>query len=413
MLLNRLWIGMFLVAMLTGLIRLIGFQDVDIFGAMMNDLFDAAKIAFEIALYLTGALCFWLGVMKIGENAGAIQKLTKIISPFFTKIFPEVPKDHPAMGSMVMNISANMLGLDNAATPLGLKAMNDLQEINPSKDTASNAQIMFMVLNASGLTIIPVSILALRAANGAENPTDVFLPILIATYFSTLSALIYVSIRQKINLFQKNILMVLGGLTAFIIGLLWGIYKFPEIFDVDIISKVGSNVLLFGIISLFIIMGWRKKLNVYDDFIEGAKEGFKVSITIIPYLVAMLCVIAVFRSSGAMDFLMDGIRWIFTTVGAKSIEFVDALPVAFMKPFSGSGARAMMIETWNNFGIDSFAGKLASAFQGSTETTFYVLAVYFGAVNIKNTRYAAIGGLIADFFGALAAILVSYIFFVD
>lgn len=411
MLLNRLWIAMFLIAMLTGLVRLIGFQDVDIFSFMMNDLFDAAKIAFEIALYLTGALCFWLGIMKIGENAGAIKSLTKIISPFFTKIFPEVPKNHPAMGSMVMNVSANMLGLDNAATPLGLKAMKDLQELNPQKDIASNAQIMFMVLNASGLTIIPVSILALRAANGAENPTDAFLPILVATYFSTLSALIYVSIRQKINLFQKNILLVLGSLTTLVVGSLWLFHKYPDQFDIDVISKVGSNVLLFGIITAFILMGVRKKLNVYDDFVEGAKEGFKVSVTIIPYLVAMLCVIAVFRTSGAMDFLMDGIRWVFISVGAKSVEFVDALPVVFMKPFSGSGARAMMIETWNNFGIDSFAGKLASAFQGSTETTFYVIAVYFGAVNIKNTRYAAIGGLIADFFGALAAIIVSYIFF--
>lgn len=411
MLLNRLWVGMFLIAMLTGLVRLIGFQDVEIFGAMMNDLFGAAKNAFEIALYLTGALCFWLGVMKIGEKAGAINSLTRIISPFFTKIFPEVPKDHPAMGSMVMNVSANMLGLDNAATPLGLKAMNDLQTINPKKDTASNAQIMFMVLNASGLTIIPVSILALRASNGAANPTDVFLPILVATYFSTISALTYVCIRQRINLFQKNILMVLGGVTSIVIGSLWLFYKYPDRIDIDVVSKVGSNVLLFGIITTFILMGIRKKLNLYDDFVEGAKEGFQVSITIIPYLVAMLCVIAVFRTSGAMDFLMDGIRWIFISIGTKSVEFVDALPVAFMKPFSGSGARVMMIETWNNFGVDSFAGKLASAFQGSTETTFYVIAVYFGAVNVKNTRYAAIGGLIADFFGALAAIIVCYIFF--
>lgn len=409
MLLNRLWIAMFLIAMATALIKLIGYQDVSIFSKMMNDLFDAAKVAFEIALYLTGALCFWLGIMKVGEKAGAIRGMTKIISPFFTKIFPEVPKNHPAMGSMVMNISANMLGLDNAATPLGLKAMNDLQEINPQKDTASNAQIMFLVLNASGLTIIPVSILALRAANGAANPTDVFLPILIATYFSTLSALIYVCIRQKINLLQRNILLTMGGLTAFIVGMLLFLYRFPQY--VDVISKVGSNVLLFGIITTFIVMAMVKRLNVYNEFIEGAKEGFQVSITIIPYLVAMLCIIAVFRSSGAMDGLMDGIRWIFVQIGIQSVAFVDALPVAFMKPFSGSGARAMMIETWSNFGVDSFAGKLASAFQGSTETTFYVIAVYFGAVNVKNTRYAAIGGLIADFFGALAAILVSYLFF--
>jgi spore maturation protein SpmA len=409
MILNRLWIGMFLIAVATGLIRLIGFSDLEIFKTMMDALFDSAKSAFEIALYLTGALCFWLGIMKVGENAGAIKSITKLIAPFFTKIFPEVPKDHPAMGSMVMNISANMLGLDNAATPLGLKAMKDLQDLNTSSDTASNAQIMFMVLNASGLTLIPVSILALRASNGAANPTDIFLPILIATYFSTLSALIYVAIKQRINLFQKNILLTLGGLSAFIVGLLVFLSKYPQM--VEPISMVGSNVLLFGIITAFIVMAMRHKVNVYDSFIEGAKEGFQVSITIIPYLVAMLCVIGVFRASGAMEYLMDGVRFLFIEIGIKSVEFVDALPVAFMKPLSGSGARALMIDTWQTFGVDSFAGRLAATFQGSTETTFYVLAVYFGAVNIKNTRYAAVGGLIADFFGALAAIFVAYLFF--
>lgn len=409
MILNRLWIGMFLIAVATGLFRLLWWADVEIFKNMMDALFDSAKVAFEIALYLTGALCFWLGVMKIGENAGAIKSITRIISPFFTKIFPEVPKDHPAMGSMVMNISANMLGLDNAATPLGLKAMSDLQELNPDKDTASNAQIMFMVLNASGLTLIPVSILALRASNGASNPTDIFLPILIATYFSTLSALIYVSIKQKINLFQKNILLTLGTLTAFIIGLLVFLMRQPQF--IESFSMVGSNVLLFGIISAFIIMAMRHKVNVYDSFIEGAKEGFKVSVTIIPYLVAMLCVIAVFRASGAMDLLMDGVRFLFIELGVRSVEFVDALPVALMKPLSGSGARALMIDTWNTFGIDSFAGKLAATFQGSTETTFYVLAVYFGSINVKNTRYAAVGGIIADICGALAAIFIAYLFF--
>lgn len=409
MILNRLWIGMFLIAVATGLFRLIGYADLGVFKTMMDALFDAAKSAFEIALYLTGALCFWLGVMKIGENAGAIKAITKLISPFFTKIFPEVPKDHPAMGSMVMNISANMLGLDNAATPLGLKAMKDLQELNPTPDTASNAQIMFMMLNASGLTLIPVSILALRASNGAANPTDIFLPILIATFFSTLSALIYVSIKQRINLFHRNVLLTLIGLTAFIVGLLVFLTYSPQM--VEPISMVGSNVLLFGIITLFIIMGMRHKVNVYDSFIDGAKEGFQVSITIIPYLVAMLCVIAVFRASGAMDFLMDGIRFLFVEIGVRSVEFVNALPVAFMKPLSGSGARALMIDTWQTYGVDSFAGRLAATFQGSTETTFYVLAVYFGSINVKNTRYAAVGGLIADLFGALAAIFVAYLFF--
>lgn len=410
MILNRLWIGMFLIAVATGLFRLLGFADLTIFKVMIEALFGAAKSAFEIALYLTGALCFWLGIMKVGEKAGAIKAITRIISPFFTKIFPEVPKNHPAMGSMVMNISANMLGLDNAATPLGLKAMNDLQELNPDKETASNAQIMFMVLNASGLTLIPVSILALMASNGAKDPTIIFLPILIATYISTLAAFIYVAIKQQINLFQKNILLTLGTLTAFIIGLLIFLVKKPEL--TEPISIVGSNLLLFGIITAFILMAMRHKVNVYDSFIEGAKEGFQVSITIIPYLVAMLCVIAIFRASGAMDFLMDGIRFLFIEIGVRSVEFVDALPVAFMKPLSGSGARALMIDTWNTFGIDSFAGRLAATFQGSTETTFYVLAVYFGSVNVKNTRYAAIGGLIADLFGALAAIFVAYLFFV-
>ena len=409
MLLNRLWIGMFLIAMATGLYRLIWAQELEIFKIMMDALFDAAKTAFEIALYLTGALCFWLGIMKVGEKAGAIKAITRLISPFFTKIFPEVPAEHPAMGSMVMNISANLLGLDNAATPLGLKAMNDLQELNPDKDTASNAQIMFMVLNASGLTLIPVSILALRASNGAANPTDIFLPILITTYFSTLGALIYVCIRQRISLFQKNILIYLGALTALIVSLLTFLLNYPQY--IDSFSMIGSNLLLFGIITTFIVMAMRQKVNVYDSFIEGAKEGFQVSITIVPYLVAMLCVIAVFRASGSMDLLMDGIRFLFIEIGIRSVEFVDALPVAFTKPFSGSGARALMIDTWNSLGVDSFAGKLAATFQGSTETTFYVLAVYFGAVNIKNTRYAAIGGLIADLIGLIVGIFVAYLFF--
>lgn len=409
MLLNRLWIGMFLIAMATGLYRLLWIQELEIFKTMMSALFDAAKAAFEIALYLTGALCFWLGIMKVGEKAGAIKAITKLISPFFTKIFPEVPADHPAMGSMVMNISANLLGLDNAATPLGLKAMNDLQELNTEKETASNAQIMFMVLNASGLTLIPVSILALRASNGAANPADVFLPILITTYFSTLGALIYVCIKQQINLFQKNILISLGSLTALIVGLLLFLLNYPTY--IDSFSIVGSNLLLFGIITAFIIMAMRNKVNVYDNFIEGAKEGFQVAITIVPYLVAMLCVIAIFRASGSMDLLMDGIRFLFIEIGVRSVEFVDALPVAFMKPFSGSGARALMIDTWNSLGVDSFAGKLAATFQGSTETTFYVLAVYFGSVNVKNTRYAAVGGLIADLIGLIAGIFVAYLFF--
>lgn len=409
MLLNRIWIGMFLIAMVFGLSKLIFWHDLNIFKQMMDALFTTARNAFEIALYLTGALCFWLGIMKIGENAGVIQKLTKMVSPLFTKLFPEVPKDHPAMGSMMMNLSANMLGLDNAATPLGLKAMKDLQSINPSQDTASNAQIMFMVLNASGLTLIPVTILALRASNNSISPSSVFLPILIATYFSTISALIYVAIKQKINLLNSTVLIYLGSVTAFILGMLFFLLKFPAY--IKPVSEVGSNLLLFGIIVMFIIMGVRAKINVYDNFIEGAKSGFQVATTIIPYLVAMLCAVALFRTCGAMDALLDAIRFLLITAGIKYTEFVDALPVAFMKPFSGGGARAIMLETWDAFGVDSFPGKLAAVFQGSTETTFYVIAVYFGSVNIKNTRYAAAGGLIADLAGAVAAIYVSYLFF--
>lgn len=409
MLLNRIWIGMFLIAMVFGLSKLIFWHDLNIFKQMIDALFTTARNAFEIALYLTGALCFWLGIMKIGENAGVIQKLTKMVSPLFTKLFPEVPKDHPAMGSMMMNLSANMLGLDNAATPLGLKAMKDLQSINPSQDTASNAQIMFMVLNASGLTLIPVTILALRASNNSISPSSVFLPILIATYFSTISALIYVAIKQKINLLNSTVLIYLGSVTAFILGMLFFLLKFPAY--IKPVSEVGSNLLLFGIIVMFIIMGVRAKINVYDNFIEGAKSGFQVATTIIPYLVAMLCAVALFRTCGAMDALLDAIRFLLITAGIKYTEFVDALPVAFMKPFSGGGARAIMLETWDAFGVDSFPGKLAAVFQGSTETTFYVIAVYFGSVNIKNTRYAAAGGLIADLAGAIAAIYVSYLFF--
>jgi spore maturation protein SpmA len=411
MLLNRIWIGMFFIAMFTALMKLVFWQDTAIFQSMINSLFDAAKNGFEISLYLTGALCLWMGFMKIGEEGGAIGKLSKAVSPLFSKIFPEVPKDHPAVGSMMMNISANMLGLDNAATPMGLKAMKELQTLNPNPTVATNAQIMFIVLNASGLTIIPVTILALRAAKGSVSPSEVFLPILIATFFATLAGLIYVSIRQKINLFNKVILAYIGTLTVFIVGMMLFLMKNPD--WIEVVSSVGSNLILFGVITLFIGLGVRAKINVYETFIEGAKGGFEVAISIVPYLVAMLVAIAVFRSCGALDAIMQAIKGLLIFLGVATTSFVDALPVLFMKPFSGSGARALMIESWDTFGIDSFVGKLAATFQGSTETTFYVIAIYFGSVKVKNTRYAAIGGIIADVVGGLTAIFISYLFYAN
>lgn len=411
MLLNRVFIWMFLIAMILGLSKLIFWGDINIFENMVRALFDAAKTGFELAIYLTGALCLWMGFMEVGEKGGAVRILSKAVSPLFQKLFPEIPKDHPAVGSMMMNFSANMLGLDNAATPLGLKAMTQLQELNPEKDKASNAQIMFLVLNTSGLTVIPVSILAYRAAAGSSSPSEVFLPILFATFFSSLVGLIYVSIRQKINLFSGVIVAYIGTLTVLILGLLFFVSSHPQYSEV--ISKVGGNVILMSIIVFFFGLAMRKKVNVYDTFIDGAKGGFQVAINIVPYLVGILGAIAVFRASGAFDAIMDGLKFGLTYIGVTTLEFVDALPVAFMKPFSGSGARGMMIEIFNNpaYGVDSFVGKLAATFQGSTETTFYVLAVYFGSVNIKNTRYAAGAGLIADAAGIIAAIVISYIFY--
>ncbi len=413
MLLNRLWIGLFLVSMTVGLIKLTFLGDTLVFKAMVDSIFETAKLAFEIALFLTGALCFWMGVMEIGEKAGAVRILSKAVAPFFNRLFPEIPKNHPAFGSMMMNFSANMLGLDNAATPLGLKAMNQLQDINPKKDTASNAQIMFLVLNTSGLTIIPVSIFAYRSAEGSVHVTDVFLPILFATYFASLIGLIAVSIKQKINLFQPVILLYLGAISTFVFGLLFAVIKNPS--WVDPISNVGGNLLLFGIIVLFILMAVRNKVNVYDVFIEGAKGGFTVAIKIIPFLVAILVAIGVFKASGAMELLFDSIKVGLMYFGFTALEFIDALPVAFMKPFSGGAARGMMVDIFQDpaYGPDSFVGFLASTFQGSTETTFYVLAVYFGSVGVKKTRYAAGVGLLADFAGIVAAIIISYIFFAD
>lgn len=403
--------GMFLIAFIMGLAKLIFWQDLLIFKNMMDALFEAAKNGFEISLYLTGALCLWMGFMKIGEDGGAIRHMTKIVSPLFSRLFPEVPKDHPAVGAIMMNFSANMLGLDNAATPMGLKAMRELQSINPTPEVASNAQIMFLVLNASGLTIIPVSILALRATGGSTNPSEVFLPILISTFFATLGGLIYVSIRQKINLFDKVILAYIGSLTVFILALLWFLQTYPQY--IEPVSTVGCNVILFGIIMSFIALGVRRKVNIYESFIEGAKGGFDVALTIMPYLIAMLAAIAVFRACGAMNEFVGAIKFVLVFCGATATEFVDALPVAFMKPFSGGGSRALMVETFSSHHVDSFVSKLAATFQGSTETTFYVLAVYFGSVNIKKTRYAATAGIVCDIIGFAAAIFVAYLFYTN
>ena len=409
MVMNRIWTGMFIIGMVVALSKLLFWQDTVVFKTMVDGLFDSAKTGFELALYLTGALCLWMGFMKIGEDGGAVQLLSRAVSPLFSRLLPEVPKDHPAVGSMMMNFSANMLGLDNAATPLGLKAMNSLQELNPKKDTASNAQIMFLVLNTSGLTIIPVSILAYRASYNSANPTEVFLPILFATFFSSLVGLITVSIWQKINLFNKVVLAYLGTITALIISLLVFLIYYPQY--TDPIANVGGNVLLFGIIMFFIILAMRKKVNVYESFIEGAKGGFSVAINIIPYLIVILAAISVFRNSGAFAALLDGIRQLVLWIGISCTEFVEALPVAFMKPLSGGGARGLMIDTFKIYGVDSFIGKLAATFQGSTETTFYVLAVYFGSVGIRNTRYAVIAGLIADLAGIIAALFMAYLFY--
>lgn len=407
MVLNRIWIGMFLIAIIVGFSKMIFWQDFSVIKEMIDSLSSNAKVGFELSLYLTGAMCFWLGIMKIGENGGALQRLTKLVAPLFTKLFPEVPKNHPATGSILMNFSANMLGLDNAATPLGLKAMNELQEINPKKDTASNAQIMFLVLNTSGLTLIPVSIFALRYQ--ASSPTEIFLPILISTFIASMAGLIFVAIRQKINLFNKVILTYLGSVTLLIGGLMYYVLSFPE--KSEIVSIVVGGTLLFGIITSFLLMGMKSKINVYDSFIEGAKGGFDVAIKVIPFLVAMLCAIGLLRTSGALIDFLEGIRWLVLSMGITVTEWVDALPVAFMKPLSGSGARGAFVEIMNNFRTGSMQEKIAATMQGSTETTFYVLAVYFGSVGIKNTRYAVTAGLFADFIGVIAAIFVSYLFF--
>jgi len=407
--LNFIWIFFFASAFIVALIKLLVFGDTEIFNQLMTALFSLSKTAFEISLGLTGILALWLGIMRIGEQSGFITLLTRGLTPLFAKLMPDVPKDHPALGAMVMNISANALGLDNAATPLGIKAMKELQKLNPFKDTASNAQILFLVINTSAVTLFPVTIFTYRAQMGAENPTDVFIPILIATYASTLIGLITVASIQKINLFDKVILSYLGGFTLFIIGLLAYFSSLPQA-EMLKQSALLSNVTLFSLVMLFISGAIVKKVNAYEAFIEGAKEGFETAVTIIPYLVAMLVAIGVFRASGALDLLAGGLRQLVLAFNADD-QFIDALPTALMKPFSGSGARAMMIDTMQVHGADSFAGRLSSIVQGSTETTFYVLAVYFGSVGIKNIRHAAACGLAADIAGITAAITIAYWFF--
>ena len=409
MALNYIWIFFFVVAFIIGLVKLIFFGDTLIFSQMMNSTFDMAKTGFEISLGLTGVLTLWMGIMKIGEKGGVVRVFSRLVGPFFNKLFPSLGKDHPAYGSIMMNIAANMLNLDNAATPMGLKAMKEMQETNPTPDTASDAQIMFLVLNASGLTIIPISIMVYRAQLGAVNPSDVFIPIMLATFFATLAGLISVAWHQKINLLDKTIITYLGGLTAFIAATIW-YFSGLDKDQIQTISSVASNLIIFSVIISFIILALRKKVNVYDAFIEGAKDGFNTAIMIIPYLIAILVAIGVFRTSGAMEWLISGITWVVQQLGINT-DFIPALPTALMKPLSGSGARGMMVDTMKIYGADSFAGRVACTIQGSADTTFYILAVYFGSVGIKNTRYALTCGLIADFVGVVAAISMAYLFF--
>ena len=409
MVLNYIWIGFFLIAFLVALAKLIFLGDTEVFPAIVNSTFDMSKTGFEIALYLTGVMSLWLGLMKIGEEGGMIKILSRIIGPFFSKLFPEIPRDHPASGSIIMNFSANLLGLDNAATPLGLKAMKVMQSLNPNPNTASNAQIMFLVLNTSGLTIIPISIMLDRSILGAANPTDVFIPLLLATFCSSFVGLITVAIYQRINLLDKTILAYLGGITL-TIGLL--VYYFTTLgqAELEVVSTVASTFIIFSLIISFIILGLTKGINIYETFVNGAKEGFEIAVKIIPFLIAILVGIGVFRASGALDYLISGIEWIVLQAGLNT-DFVEALPTAVMKPLSGGAAKGMMIETMKTHGADSFTGRLSSIFRGATETTFYILAVYFGSVNIKRTRYAVTAGLIADAAGIIAAIVFGYMFF--
>ncbi len=409
MVLNVIWIAFFVIAFAIALVKLVFMGDTEVFPAIMQSTFDSSKTAFEISLGLTGVLAFWLGVMKIGERGGVVNALARLLGPLFSKLFPDIPKGHPVVGNIFMNISANMLGLDNAATPLGLKAMEGMQELNPKKDTASNPMIMFLVLNTSGLTIIPVSILVYRAQMGAAQPTDVFIPILLATFVSTLAGIVVTSLFQRINLLNRTILLTLGGMSLVMAGVIWGFSRL----DGPMMNTVGTNtanVMLFGVIMAFLIAGLVHRVNVYDAFIEGAKEGFNTAVRIIPFLVAILVGIGVFKASGAMDWVIEGLTWVVKSLGAAT-DWVGALPTALMKPLSGSGARGMMVNAMETYGADSFVGRLSCIFQGSTDTTFYVLAVYFGSVGVKYTRHAVSCGLLADLAGIIAAIFICYLFF--
>lgn len=409
MVLNYIWIAFFVIAFIIALVRLVIMGDFDVFPVMMNSTFESSKTAFEISLGLTGVLSLWLGIMKIGEKGGMVNALARLLSPVFCKLFPDIPKGHPVTGSIFMNIAANMLGLDNAATPLGLKAMEQLQQLNTKKDTATNPMIMFLVLNTSGLTLIPVSIMVYRAQLGAAQPTDIFIPILLATFFSTISGIIITSLYQRINLLNKVMILTIGGMCAVVAAIIWGFGQLDKD-QMNIVSTTVANILLMTIIVGFILAGVRKKVNVYDAFIEGAKEGFQTAVRIIPYLVAILVGIGVFRASGAMDMMINGIKWCVEACGGNT-DFVGALPTALMKPLSGSGARGMMVDAMTTYGADSFVGRLSCIFQGSTDTTFYILAVYFGSVGIRYTRHAVACGLLADLAGVIAAIAICYMFF--
>ena len=408
MVLNYIWIAFFLIAFVVAIGKLVIGGDTAVFTEIINASFASAKTGFEISLGLTGILSLWLGIMKIGEKGGVIQAFARLAAPVFSKLFPDIPRDHPVTGSIFMNLSANLLGLDNAATPMGLKAMQQLQELNPNKESASNSMVMFLCINASGLTLIPITIMMYRAQLGAANPSDVFLPIMLATFTSTLVAILAVCVRQKINILQRNLVLFFGGLGLFIGGLVW-LFNSMEQEQVSLYSTLFANTLLFTIICGFIISGMRKKINVYDAFIEGAKEGFQTAITIIPYLVAILG-IGVFRASGAMDFIIQGVRFGIASIGLNT-DFVEALPTMLMKPLSGSGARGMMLDAMNTYGADSFVGRLSSIVQGSCDTTFYVVALYYGSVGIRNTRYTVQCALLADLAGAIAAIAMAYLFF--
>ena len=409
MVLNYIWIAFFVIAFVIALVKLIFMGDYEVFPEMMGSTFESSNAAFKISLGLTGVLSLWLGIMKVGEKGGMVNALARLLSPVFCKLFPDIPKGHPVTGSIFMNIAANMLGLDNAATPLGLKAMEQLQQLNTKKDTATNPMIMFLVLNTSGLTLIPVSIMVYRAQLGAAQPTDIFIPILLATFFSTMAGIIITSLYQRINLLNKVMLLTVGGMSLVVAGIIWGFGQLDKD-QMNIVSTTVANILLMTIIVGFIMAGVRKKINVYDAFIEGAKEGFQTAVRIIPYLVAILVGIGVFRASGAMDMIIDGIKWTVGVLGGNT-DFVGALPTALMKPLSGSGARGMMVDAMTTYGADSFVGRLSCVFQGSTDTTFYILAVYFGSVGIRYTRHAVACGLLADLAGVIAAIAICYMFF--